>query len=143
MRTRVEPKTFFANERTFLQWLQIRWGSGGQGRRPATQGSTFIELRRCGASKGSAAVQSAARCRALLCGVLATLIRLPGMLPPRSVLILMTATSMLSGTGLLGGLAGGGGGAAATCDATDTACFASKVGAGMRGPSARACGAFT
>ena len=23
MRTRVEPKTFFANERTFLQWLQI------------------------------------------------------------------------------------------------------------------------
>jgi len=27
--TRVEPKTFFANERTFLQWLQIRWGCGG------------------------------------------------------------------------------------------------------------------
>ena len=26
VRTRVEPKTFFANERTFLQWLQIRWG---------------------------------------------------------------------------------------------------------------------
>ncbi len=24
VRTRVEPKTFFANERTFLQWLQIR-----------------------------------------------------------------------------------------------------------------------
>lgn len=23
VRTRVEPKTFFANERTFLQWLQI------------------------------------------------------------------------------------------------------------------------
>lgn len=28
VRTRVEPKTFFANERTFLQWLQIRWGQG-------------------------------------------------------------------------------------------------------------------
>ena len=28
VRTRVEPKTFFANERTFLQWLQIRWGWG-------------------------------------------------------------------------------------------------------------------
>lgn len=26
VRTRIEPKTFFANERTFLQWLQIRWG---------------------------------------------------------------------------------------------------------------------
>ena len=24
VRTRIEPKTFFANERTFLQWLQIR-----------------------------------------------------------------------------------------------------------------------
>ena len=30
VRTRVEPKTFFANERTFLQWLQIRW-DGGEG----------------------------------------------------------------------------------------------------------------
>ena len=29
VRTRVEPKTFFANERTFLQWLQIRWGGRG------------------------------------------------------------------------------------------------------------------
>jgi hypothetical protein len=26
VRTRTQPKTFFANERTFLQWLQIRWG---------------------------------------------------------------------------------------------------------------------
>ena len=37
MHTRVEPKTFFANERTFLQWLQIRWAPlvGGDGWRVA------------------------------------------------------------------------------------------------------------
>lgn len=30
-RIRVEPKTFFANERTMLQWLQIRWGRTASG----------------------------------------------------------------------------------------------------------------
>lgn len=45
-----------------------------------------------------------------------------------SVLILMTSTSMLSGTGVLSGLTGSGGNAGASCDPSDKACFASKVG---------------
>ena len=40
----------------------------------------------------------------------------------------MTATSMLSGTGVLSGLTGSGGNAGASCDPSDKACFASKVG---------------
>lgn len=41
---------------------------------------------------------------------------------------MMTGTSMLSGTGLLSGVAGGTGGGSAGCDpSTDKACFASKV----------------
>ena len=102
VRTRVEPKTFFANERTFLQWLQIR-------------------------------------CVCCLCAVLccvaagrprtARTFSLP--LPccacfDCSVLIMMTATSLLSGSGLLGSAAGSGG----SGGCTDKRCFTSKVGGG-------------
>jgi hypothetical protein len=42
-----------------------------------------------------------------------------------SVLIMITATSMLSGTGVVSSLTGGGGEASSQCDSR--ACFASKV----------------
>ncbi|KAL4433860.1 hypothetical protein ABPG75_000301 [Micractinium tetrahymenae] len=74
VRTRVEPKTFFANERTFLAWLQI------------------------------------------------------------SVLIMMTATSLLSGSGLLSNIKGGT--SAASCTTGDTACFASKLSGAIIAPVA-------
>lgn len=74
VRTRVEPKTFFANERTFLQWLQI------------------------------------------------------------SVLIMMTATSLLSGTGLLSNLTGGT--STSSCASGDTTCFASKLSGAIIAPVA-------
>ena len=139
VRTRVEPKTFFANERTFLQWLQIRWGCG-----LAAYGGVvdalpdehavalvgcIIAPRAAGFFDGTLAflhLQCAHINDSSLCFVTQPFSTSPS---AHSVLILMTATSMLSGTGLLSGLTGSGsGGAAGSCDTTDKACFASKVG---------------
>jgi hypothetical protein len=47
------------------------------------------------------------------------------LLPDHSVLIMITATSMLSGTGAVSALTGSGGEAGSQCDSP--ACFASKV----------------
>ena len=83
-------------------------------------------------SKGRLCAWSSRHCTLLL---LMLLLR-ASTLHPCSVLILMTATSMLSGSGLLSGLTGGGSGA--SCDSSDKACFASKVGWGR----ADECGLF-